>query len=109
MRPVHLHVEGAASACCRNPRLKIVAATARDVDGVGEELAGRNPADVVSAAGVACGFDVHVARPVLTAVIARTGVVVRHALATVVEVFRLKRARDGPRHAAERCRYRPTR
>src|SRR5262249_45784882 len=99
---VHFQVEGAAGAAGGDAKLNVVAAGAGDVDGVLEPLASLGPADVVAAARVGRGLDVHAVGAVLAAVVGCIGVVVGDALAAVVVILGLDHARDRPRRAAVR-------
>src|ERR1041384_3768432 len=73
-----------------------------DVDGIIQPFAGARESDVVTAAGIGTGFDVHTFRAILAALIHRIGIGIGQFLSALIEVFRLDQAREGRRDTAER-------
>ena len=85
------------------PQADGVGAGGGDVDGVLEPLPGRGPAQVVAAAGVGGGFQVHAVGAVAVGGAVDRGDVVGHALPAGVVVLRLHGAGDRRRGAAVRA------
>ena len=100
-RSVEARVQGTARPHRRDAKLHVVVSGCCDRHGVREPLAVGNPADVVTA--FAAHFDVDVTGSVLAAAVAGCRIVVRKALASIVEIFRVDRTRQRPRRSAVRC------
>src|SRR5213075_1792492 len=73
-----------------------------DIDAVLEPFAGSHPADIISAAGVSRGLNVHAfAAAIRAAIVRRLHIMISHALTPVIKIFSLYRARQGPRSSTE--------
>ena len=99
--PVELYVECAAGTERGDAGGVGVRARARDVDGVAKPFSRLRPPDRRSTLG--CRGDVDVGRPIRTASVAESQVVVRDALSAVVEVLGFDRSRNDGWRSTARC------
>ncbi len=99
MDPIDFDVERSAARFLRDPHVERIRAGRSDFDGVLQPLASFDPADVVTAAAIACRLDVDAVGAIGAAGVAGRRVVIGDLFAADVVVLELHFSRKGNRSA----------